>query len=159
MLEHWLWLAHRPGINEHLKVLLLQFFGSPEQVYSAGLREYASVPGLTAAGKKALSDKAAMDLRLKRRGYIKYVPSMLAACIGLILTLFLPSEIKVYGVSVTAVFTTILTAVINIFQGNDKSKQRFSDYYGKFLVCPHCGKILTEKEFQMQMCAVCKAHS
>ena len=109
--------------------------------------------------QKALLDKAAMDLRLKRRGYIKYVPSMLAACIGLILTLFLPSEIKVYGVSVTAVFTTILTAVINIFQGNDKSKQRFSDYYGKFLVCPHCGKILTEKEFQMQMCAVCKAHS
>ena len=91
--------------------------------------------------QKALLDKAAMDLRLKRRGYIKFVPSVLAACIGLILTLFLPSEIKVYGVSVTAVFTAILTAVINIFQGNDKSKQRFSDYYGKFLVCPHCGKI------------------
>ena len=57
MLEHWLWLAHRPGINEHLKVLLLQFFGSPEQVYSAGQGEYASVPGLTPAGKKALADK------------------------------------------------------------------------------------------------------
>lgn len=57
MLEHWLWLAHRPGINEHLKVLLLQFFSSPEQVYSAGQGEYASVPGLTAAGKKALADK------------------------------------------------------------------------------------------------------
>lgn len=57
MLEHWLWLAHRPGINEHLKALLLQFFGSPEQVYSAGQGEYASVPGLTPAGKKALADK------------------------------------------------------------------------------------------------------
>ena len=35
MLEHWLWLAHRPGINEHVKVLLLQYFKSPEAVYLA----------------------------------------------------------------------------------------------------------------------------
>lgn len=57
MLEHWLWLAHRPGINEHVKVLLLQYFKSPEAVYLAQPEELLEVPGLTTAGRKALSDK------------------------------------------------------------------------------------------------------
>lgn len=57
MLEHWLWLGHRPGINEHMKVLLLQYFGSPQGVYQAQPEELMEVPGLTPAGRKALSDK------------------------------------------------------------------------------------------------------
>lgn len=58
MLEHWLWLAHRPGINEHTKVLLLQMFQSPEGVYGAPDRELTGIPGLTRAGKEALADKS-----------------------------------------------------------------------------------------------------
>lgn len=58
MLEHWLWLAHRPGINEHTKVLLLQYFKSPEGVYSATDRELTEIPGLTGAGRKSLADKS-----------------------------------------------------------------------------------------------------
>lgn len=57
MLEHWLWLAHRPGINEHTKLLLLQYFGSPEAVFAANPREYAEIPGLSPGGKQALLDK------------------------------------------------------------------------------------------------------
>lgn len=57
MLEYWLWLAHRPGIDEHMKVLLLQYFGSPQGVYQAQPGELAEVSGLTGAGRKALSDK------------------------------------------------------------------------------------------------------
>lgn len=68
MLEHWLWLAHRPGINEHTKVLLLQSFRSPEGVFAAGQKDYDDIPGLTPAGRKALQDKtlepyrAALDI-------------------------------------------------------------------------------------------------
>ena len=40
MLEHWLWLAHRPGINEHTKVLLLQSIGSPEGVFTAEQKDF-----------------------------------------------------------------------------------------------------------------------
>lgn len=58
MLEHWLWLAHRPGINEHTKVLLLQYFGSPEGVYTAADCELTEIPGLTGAGRKSLADKS-----------------------------------------------------------------------------------------------------
>lgn len=58
MLEHWLWLAHRPGINEHTKVLLLQHFQSPEGVFAANPREYAEIPGLSPGGRKALADKS-----------------------------------------------------------------------------------------------------
>lgn len=58
MLEHWLWLAHRPGINEHTKVLLLQIFRSPEAVYRADEGDLSDIPGLTPAGRQALADKS-----------------------------------------------------------------------------------------------------
>ena len=57
MLELWLWLAHRPGMNEHTKLLLLQYFGSPEGVFNADPREFSEIPGLTPGGKQALLDK------------------------------------------------------------------------------------------------------
>ena len=47
MLELWLWLAHRPGMNEHTKLLLLQYFGSPEGIFNADPREFSDIPGLT----------------------------------------------------------------------------------------------------------------
>ena len=57
MLEHWLWLSHRPGINEHTKVLLLQSVGSPEGVFTAEQKDLDGIPGLTSSGRKALEDK------------------------------------------------------------------------------------------------------
>ena len=58
MLEHWLWLAHRPGINEHMKVLLLQYFRSPEALYTASRQELSQFPGMNSSAMKALQDKA-----------------------------------------------------------------------------------------------------
>lgn len=72
MLEHWLWLAHRPGINEHTKVLLLQSIGSPEGVFTAKQKDFDGIPGLTSSGRKALEDKnlepyrAALELCRKK---------------------------------------------------------------------------------------------
>lgn len=108
---------------------------------------------------KAIAEKAVIDKRIKDKSYLRFVPSIIAAVIGLALTLCLPSEQKVYGVSVTAVFTALLTAGINIYLSNDKSQKRFAEHYSKFLVCPRCGRQLTEGEFHSQMCAACKAHA
>ena len=72
MLEHWLWLSHRPGINEHTKVLLLQSIGSPEGVFTAEQKDFDGIPGLTSPGRKALEDKnlepyrAALELCRKK---------------------------------------------------------------------------------------------
>ena len=72
MLEHWLWLSHRPGINEHTKVLLLQSFRSPEGVFTAEQKDFDGIPGLTSPGRKALEDKnlepyrAALELCRKK---------------------------------------------------------------------------------------------
>ena len=57
MLKYWLWLAHRPEINEHVKVLLLQSFQTPMGVYLARQEEYDIIPGLKPSGKQALADK------------------------------------------------------------------------------------------------------
>ena len=50
MLEHWLWLAHRPGLNDHKKLVLLEHLGSPENVYDGEESEYREVEGITPGG-------------------------------------------------------------------------------------------------------------
>lgn len=58
MLEYWLWLAHRPNINDHQKLLLMQSFRSPLGVYQADASEYALYPALTPQSIAALEDKS-----------------------------------------------------------------------------------------------------
>lgn len=57
MLEHWLWLAHRPGVKERLKYDLLWHFGSAEAVYAAEETEYSQIDGMTSENLEALQDK------------------------------------------------------------------------------------------------------
>lgn len=56
MLEHWLWLAHRTGINEHVKYDLVQHFGTADAVFDAKPEDFLEVGGLTADGMEALAD-------------------------------------------------------------------------------------------------------
>ena len=57
MLVHWIWLAHRPGVNDRMKVRLLQHFRDPEDIYYADGEGYRHVEGMTAEAEKALKDK------------------------------------------------------------------------------------------------------
>ena len=56
-LEYWLWLAHRPNLNDHQKLLLLQSFQTPGEVYHADPAEFQYFSGITAQGRSALAEK------------------------------------------------------------------------------------------------------
>ena len=58
MLLHWIWLAHRPGIGDRLKVRLLQHFRDPEDIYYADGSSYSHVEGMTAEAAEGLKDKS-----------------------------------------------------------------------------------------------------
>ena len=58
MLLHWIWLAHRPGVGDRLKVRLLQHFRDPEDIYFADEESYRHVEGMTAEAAEALQDKS-----------------------------------------------------------------------------------------------------
>lgn len=60
MLIHWIWLATRPSITDRAKVMMLQHFSDPEDIYFADDESFAHVEGLTRDGAEALRDK---DLR------------------------------------------------------------------------------------------------
>ena len=68
MLLHWIWLAHRPAINDRMKIRLLQHFRDPEDIYFADGESYRHVEGLTGEAVQALQDKdlssaeAALDI-------------------------------------------------------------------------------------------------
>jgi len=57
MLQHWIWLAHRPGLNDRMKVALLQHFSDPEDIYFADSGAFAHIEGLSEDGVEALQDK------------------------------------------------------------------------------------------------------
>ena len=57
MLIHWIWLATRPGITDREGLAVLEHFRDPEDIFFADAGAYAQVPGLSAEGAKALTDK------------------------------------------------------------------------------------------------------
>lgn len=108
---------------------------------------------------KAVREKAEIDVRLQKKNMMRFLPGFISAMIGLVLTLLLPLHQKVYGVAVTAVFTTILQALINVYIGKDSKLKTFNSKYAGKLTCPCCAKPLSEMEFKNQMCSRCKAHA
>lgn len=109
--------------------------------------------------EKAVIEKANIDAKLQKKNMMKFLPGFVSALIGLVLTLLLPLHQKVYGVAVTAVFTTILQALINVYIGKDSKLRTFNSKYAGKLNCPCCSKPLSEIEFKNQMCSRCKAHA
>lgn len=57
MLIHWIWLATRPGMNDRERLVALEHFHDPEDVFFADTEAYAHVPGLSAEAVEALGDK------------------------------------------------------------------------------------------------------
>ncbi|MBQ6719142.1 MAG: DNA-processing protein DprA [Oscillospiraceae bacterium] len=57
MLVHWIWLAHRPGLTDRMKLALLEHFQEPEELYFADSSAYDLVSGVTAEAKASLQDK------------------------------------------------------------------------------------------------------
>ncbi len=57
MLVHWIWFAHRPGLTDRMKRILLQHFQDPEDIYFADGESFDHVEELTPEAKEALQDK------------------------------------------------------------------------------------------------------
>ena len=57
MLVHWIWLAHRPGVNDRMKAELLRYFSDPEDIYFADEDAFSHIEGLTKEQYQSLRDK------------------------------------------------------------------------------------------------------
>lgn len=57
MLIHWIWLAHRPGVNDRMKVRLLQHFQDPEEIFYADSHAFDHIEGMTQEAKVSLLEK------------------------------------------------------------------------------------------------------
>ncbi len=57
MLVHWIWLAHRPGVNDRMKAELLRHFSDPEDLYFADKEAFTHIEGLTKEMFASLQDK------------------------------------------------------------------------------------------------------
>lgn len=57
MLTHWIWLAHRPGLRDWMKIRLLNHFSDPEDIFFADREAYSAVENLTVEALEGLEDK------------------------------------------------------------------------------------------------------
>ena len=57
MLIHWIWLATRPDLSDRLKLVVLDAFHDPEEVFYGEKKNYANVEGMTQSGAESLGDK------------------------------------------------------------------------------------------------------
>lgn len=57
-LKYWVWLNECRGLTNRSRALLLDHFGSPEDVYYADEAEYALVEGLSKKQFELLADKS-----------------------------------------------------------------------------------------------------
>ena len=57
-LKYWVWLIECRGLTNRSRALLLDHFGSPEDVYYADEAEYALVEGLSKKQLELLADKS-----------------------------------------------------------------------------------------------------
>ena len=57
-LKYWVWLTALPGLSNRSRLLLLERYGSPEDVYYADAEELALTEGLTPGQAQLLSDKS-----------------------------------------------------------------------------------------------------
>ena len=57
MLIHWIWFAHRPGVSDRMKQVLLEHFHDPEDIFYADRGAFSPVEGLTEEAMEALSDR------------------------------------------------------------------------------------------------------
>ena len=57
MLVHWIWFAHRPGLRDREKGVLLRHFSDPEEIYYADDEALRAVEGLGEEAMEGLRDK------------------------------------------------------------------------------------------------------
>ena len=57
-LKYWIWLSECKGLTNRSRVLLLDHFGSPENIYQADAAEYALVEGLGKRQAELLAEKS-----------------------------------------------------------------------------------------------------
>ena len=57
MLTHWIWFAHRPGVSDRLKAVLMEHFCDPEDIFYADEAALRGLPELTREALEGLLDK------------------------------------------------------------------------------------------------------
>ena len=57
VLIHWIWLAHRPGVSDRMKVELLRHFQDPEDIYFADAGAFDFLEGLGEEARESLRDR------------------------------------------------------------------------------------------------------
>ena len=59
--KYWVWLSERSGLATHIKLRLLEHFGTPENIYYAETEEYLLVEGMTQKLAAPLADKSTSE--------------------------------------------------------------------------------------------------
>lgn len=155
----------RVRINEYTRIVLADMTAMgysflAHHVLEENPKDYSTeFRYIIAVHEQAKHEMQHIEEKFRQKSKMKYVPSLVSAVAGLAVTIILPPEYKVYGLSSTGLLTVVLSICTNSLIDNKKEKETFRRKYDKILICPCCGRRLTEEEFKNQICLSCKAHA
>ena len=107
-------------------------------------------------------EKEKLDERIRlRRMQLSLVPGIASCVLGVGLRFaFRNSPNMIFTViGMMSALTAMLNVIIAWYNNKDRSIMDFAKRMQRHVMCPQCGRMLSEQDIQNQMCPFCKAHA
>lgn len=109
---------------------------------------------------KGLTEKKeALERKQKRKSRLKMIPPLLIPLIGLPLYFLGKNDARIAITYVIAQLGALIPPMIDIFSKEKKQLTLLKTYISRVCLCPHCGIVLSDLDFQRESCSRCKAHA
>lgn len=108
---------------------------------------------------QAMVERAEIEAKIKNRNLLRNMPPMITGLLTVILFFTLPVQQRMSVTIFMGSITAFLATMVNFFLSKDSTLKNFSKKWQKILVCPRCGRPLSDFDFNTQCCPACKAHS
>lgn len=107
-------------------------------------------------------EKEEMTEKLKqRRMMLSLVPVLTSSILGVLTRVVFRNNPNIVYIIIgmMSAVTASLNVLITWYNNKDKSLEQFKSRIQYVMMCPHCGRMLTEFDIKNQQCPVCKVHA
>lgn len=107
-------------------------------------------------------ERAKLEERIKlRRVRMSLIPVVASCILGIALRVAFSDSpnITFLIIGLMSAVTASLNVLITYYNNKDQSMKDFAGRIQRLVMCPHCGKLLSDYDLTNQICPFCKAHS
>ena len=107
-------------------------------------------------------ERARLEERLRlRKVRMSLIPVVISCVLGILLRLIFHDNpnITFFIIGMMSAVTASLNVLITWHNNKDQSLKEFATRMQRQVMCPHCGRLLSDYDMTNQICPFCKAHA